>query len=301
MQDELPEDETRLDIRDVARPMHAVGPDSSSVHEDGELIQACLEGNLGVLMRALPGLSDNTFNNVVLAEECSSALRRGDYGIALYLIIARKLDFPDLTAWDFNSTVVFQIFFDLGGDIDASLEYRNGTGSLRCLAVEDIHLTSWFLEQGADPNGQGNFTPLMAAAEFGTLPCLQLLVDYGGDLERANPLQFAALRKDSGGLEVTDWLLSQHVNVNTQVSAMNAFSSESGLDRKYRVQTPLHVAVRCGSYAIAALLLEHKADPSLRDSAGMTPLDCLKEREDEEGVTDFSRWLSQKLTRLSRP
>lgn len=130
IQDELPEDETRLDIRDVARPMPALGPDSLSVHADGELIQACLEGNLGVLMRALPGLSDNTLNNVTLAEYCLCALQRGDYGIALYLIIARKLDFPDLTAYDFSSTVVFQIFLDLGGDIDASLEYRFGTGSL---------------------------------------------------------------------------------------------------------------------------------------------------------------------------
>ena len=136
MHEPLREDEARLAIRDVARPMPALGPDSSSVHAEHKelqhflLVNACLDGDLGFLVRALPGLSDNTLNNDTFANYCSTALQRGDYGIALYLIIARKLDLPTLTACMLSSTVVFQIFLDLGWDIDASFEgYGVGTGS----------------------------------------------------------------------------------------------------------------------------------------------------------------------------
>jgi len=120
----LREDEIKLAIRHIATPMPALGPDSSYVHL---IFKACVEGDLGLLVRTLPGLSDETLNHETLAYYCSRALQ---HEIALYLIIARKLDLPILTACMLRSTVVFQIFLDLGWSSDAPVEgHAGGTGS----------------------------------------------------------------------------------------------------------------------------------------------------------------------------
>lgn len=91
------------------------------------------------------------------------------------------------------------------------------------------------------------------------------------------------------------------MDVNARLYAEDPFSSQPELDRRAATETPLHVAVRCGSYYSVALLCKQGADPSLQDSEGMTPLYCLEERENAQGETDYSRLMFREFTRMFEP
>lgn len=117
------------------------------------------------------------------------------------------------------------------------------------------------LDAGADPDGTGSrVRPLHAAASFGRLDVIRLLVEQGAMVDAVGPGGQTALHLASheGQIEVVEQLLRLGAN-------LHAVTSEDRL-------TPLHVAAIGGHTDVAAMLIARGAAVSAKASKGATPL-----------------------------
>lgn len=96
-----------------------------------------------------------------------------------------------------------------------------------------------------------------------------------GMRERVRGRTFLHLAAECGRADVVEWLLEEHsLNVNAR-SQKNTATSR---------MTPLHFAAWTGSAEVVQLLLDHGADPSLRDGHGFTPKDIAARYEFDDVV-----------------
>ncbi len=100
-------------------------------------------------------------------------------------------------------------------------------------------------------------SPLMLAALHGLLADCKTLIDLGADVNKPGwtPLHYAATR---GHLAVITLLLDEHAYIDA--------ASPNGT-------TPLMMAAHYGTASAVKLLLEGDADPTLKNSLGLTALD----------------------------
>ena len=134
-------------------------------------------------------------------------------------------------------------------------------------------LARLLLENGANPNDGES---LLHSAQEGYFECLDVLLEYGGDLnDTANegvctPLWWVL---KWGGTGSVKWLLEHWADPNIK----------SGKDR----ETALHVAVSRGVNNNAlAMLLKYGANLRLRNGAGLTPL-ALAKKKRKARVVEF--------------
>ena len=134
---------------------------------------------------------------------------------------------------------------------------RPGSSSDAAMVVHALILL------GADVNSVDNFgnSCVHAAVKRGSVTLTRILIEHGAVSDCQNdygstPLHYAAANYKSNG-KVLTWLLKQgniHVDVpdNSQT-------------------TSLHLATELGHTNAAKALLEHGADPNIRNEAGKTP------------------------------
>src|ERR1019366_9574992 len=107
-----------------------------------------------------------------------------------------------------------------------------------------------------DPRGRDGFSPLNAAAWYGDLEMLQVLLDYGVDVNswndfRATPLHFATGTPDGfSNARVIGLLLDRGADPNV---------------RLWEGTTPLHNASVRGRIEMVRLLVEHGASVEVQD------------------------------------
>jgi predicted RNA methylase len=138
------------------------------------------------------------------------------------------------------------------------------------------------------PDGAG-LTPMMLAANWGHLPCLELLLAAGPDLEAHSRSGDTALHlaAQHGAFECAELLIQHNANVH-------ALNNER--------RTPLHKATEWGHLKVVELLCLHGADVNARDCLGETPLhdaffhsrpDCLEyltsKGADQHAVNNFGQ------------
>lgn len=137
----------------------------------------------------------------------------------------------------------------------------------------DLEAVTRFLDNGIDPDvttsEPDNYTALMAAAAFGQVEVLQLLLERGASLDKQNSegltaLMFAAYQ---GELEAVKFLIGHGGNIN---------------DEAWDGTTLLMLATATGKHETVRFLLEAGADPNAKDEDGLTALDMALEREDLE-------------------
>ena len=156
-------------------------------------------------------------------------------------------------------------------------------------------ITKMLLEQGADPylsNWYGN--ALHCAAESGKTSTIQVLLDFGVDVEIARnfgqtPLHCTADRdkaaaacmlidkganidaRDESGMSVLH--LASECNSLELVSFLLQSGNVDLGSTSNRGSTALHYAAIEGNVAVAELLLKYGADVNTRDNSGRTPFD----------------------------
>lgn len=129
--------------------------------------------------------------------------------------------------------------------------------------------SSGFKINQQEPLNFNGATALHRTADYGYLKGMELLVKRGADLniknsDGATPLHYAVSGVSPNALEMTKLLLQNGAHVNVQDN---------------RMQTPLFKTVFFGRGAhrdaLIALLLAHKADPSIKDNEGFSPKERL--------------------------
>ena len=117
-------------------------------------------------------------------------------------------------------------------------------------------------------------TPLHFAAGYNRVGVVEFLLNNGADVHAKDKGGLVPLHNacSYGHYEVTELLVKHGATVN--VSDLWKF-------------TPLHEAAAKGKYEIVKLLLKHGADPSKKNRDGHTPLDLVK--EGDQDVVDLLR------------
>ena len=142
---------------------------------------------------------------------------------------------------------------------------RYGTTAVAALVGRHFEIAQVLHRNGSSVNpwGSAGWTLLGSAANYGDLEMVQVLLDYGVDVNGFNTqdaLRCSALHNASWGKDPRSVRLLLERGADP-----NALSKDD--------LTPLHLASRHGKTEIARLLVEYGAIVEAEDSLGRTPLD----------------------------
>lgn len=162
-----------------------------------------------------------------------------------------------------TSLVVFQIFIDHGWKVNNAVFGSHMTNP---------DLVALFLSHGADPKGKGSensFSLLDRAALHAPLETIKLLTLHGATIEPDSAALHAAAQGDAPDrISVMAYLLEHGADINGFAADIPAPSEARRSGRK---GTPLHTAYKWKSEEAKTWLLEHGADPTIKNAAGETP------------------------------
>lgn len=162
---------------------------------------------------------------------------------------------------------------DNGADVNSRSFESN---SFLCMACDagDVQVVKLLVEAGADVNLKGpqryRFYPIQRAIETNNFELMKYLLengvplDFKSEVKKYTLLHYAANRYS---IEIIEFLLEKGLDVNA---------------RDFYDKTPLHHA--CCNWGhpdcqaqVIKLFLEYGADVTIKDRAGFTPMDVLKE------------------------
>ena len=142
------------------------------------------------------------------------------------------------------------------------------TPAVAALAGRHFELAEVLHRSGSSvkPRGRGDDTPLHCAALNGDLEMVQILLEYGVDVDCQNmsgytPLNSVALLGSPNAARVIRLLLQRGADPNTCT---------------YDGSTPLHFASAFERIEIARVLIEHGVNVEAKNDSGMTPLDVAR-------------------------
>ncbi|EME45879.1 hypothetical protein DOTSEDRAFT_126046 [Dothistroma septosporum NZE10] len=169
-----------------------------------------------------------------------------------------------------QNTEILEILLTYGWDINSQL--GPAYPSAMAMVVPDYDLTLWFLEHGADPNTvcDLDLTPLSVAVQGAPIDVIRLLFSRGGSVSFGQLLHYAVRRDIQDQDEVVQLILDKKPLINNVMyQGLECYF----LQRAFGLGTPLHEAVERGKLDIARMLLDHGANPLIRDSLGKTARD----------------------------
>jgi ankyrin repeat protein len=175
----------------------------------------------------------------------------GLFGTPLHLAVAT------------GQTWIASMLIDAGADLAAEGDPANSHPLHLAAFHNKPDVARLLIDRGADLDARDALgrTALTVAAAYGRVAVGETLLAAGSDpfardtVYRDTPIHWAAL---SGSIEMVELLLSFGVDINTR-------SGHNG-------EPPLHYAVIVGDVDLVRFLVETGADPSMRDYAGVTPI-----------------------------
>lgn len=191
---------------------------------------------------------------------------RNNFKFALYTLVF---------SWNFSSSAgSYEDFFSavrsddvvtvqslLKRGFDGNVKDPNGQSALfLAVRADALNIAQALLDWPgieAETRNSADESPLMLASLKGQAKLVQKLVDKGADVNKPGwaPLHYAATR---GHIDVMNILLDHHAYIDA--------SSPNG-------STPLMMAAMYGTPSAVKLLLEAGADPSIKNSLGLTAID----------------------------
>ncbi|KAK7463981.1 hypothetical protein BaRGS_00038021 [Batillaria attramentaria] len=158
-----------------------------------------------------------------------------------------------------------------GTDIDLQLLEAAKAGDIEL--VKKLVTTNVHAVNCRDVDGRHS-TPLHFAAGYNRVAVVEYLLEHGADVHAKDKGGLVPLHNacSYGHFEVTELLIKHGACVN--VADLWKF-------------TPLHEAASKGKFEICKLLLKHGADPNKKNRDGHTPLDLVK--EGDQDVADLLR------------
>ena len=146
---------------------------------------------------------------------------------------------------------------------------------------DDIALTQWFLDHGADPNAQTRLgiTPISKALISASFDIISLLFDQGGpdSIQHGQLLHHIVHRQNRDRLQILDYLFAK--GALSQLNRIKYYDSPSLYEEENLILgcgTPLHEAATSGTLDIVRSLVVRGADPLLPDGKGRLPIDLAR-------------------------
>ena len=142
-----------------------------------------------------------------------------------------------------------------------------GTPAMAALAGRHFQLAKILhhKKSSVEPRGVYDNTPLHSVAYYGDLEMVQILLEYGVDVNAQNENGHTALDFASRGGHRNDPSVAQLLIAN---GADPNIPNWKGI-------TPLHHASMCGRIEIVRLLIENGVNAEVQDDEGRTPLDVI--------------------------
>lgn len=222
------------------------------------------------------GAKVNALDN--LGQTALHRCARNDNVQACRLLMSYNIDptivsLQELTAAQLASENVLKILKDVPdtGDLATQLLEAAKGGALE--TVQRIVRSNLHLVNCRDLDGRHS-TPLHFAAGYNRVEVVEFLLENGAEVHASDKGGLVPLHNacSYGHFEVTELLVKHGANVN--VADLWKF-------------TPLHEAAAKGKYEIVKLLLKHGADPTKKNRDGATPLNLI--REGDQDVADLLR------------
>lgn len=176
---------------------------------------------------------------------------------------ARAGSFDDFfTAIKRNDLAVLRELAEQGFDLNTT-DASGQNGLYLALREGQLEVADFLVRQpkfNVDQRNPKDETPLMYAVLKGHTDLARAMVARGADVNKPGwaPLHYAATYAGDGAVQQVQWLLDNHAYIDAE--------SPNGT-------TPLMMAAQYGSEEVLRLLLAEGADPSLRNSLGLTAID----------------------------
>ncbi|AZL15168.1 ankyrin repeat domain-containing protein [Rickettsiales endosymbiont of Stachyamoeba lipophora] len=166
------------------------------------------------------------------------------------------------------------LLLDQGVDINTVDDKIFGPVLHRAVRMNSLRVVQFLIDRGANIEARNNCqsAPLHAAVEDAGTEMVKLLLDKGANIEAKDHFDCTPLHKavERGirALDVIKLLLNSGASVNAK--------------DKYRLNTPLHKAIKSNSFSITNLLIDHGADTEAKNSRGQTALDVAVDKNNQE-------------------
>lgn len=247
--------------KDFLTPLHICADNS---HYD--LMDVLLKN--GAKINALDGLG----------QTCLHRCGRDDNVQACRLLLSFNIDttivsLQGFTAAQLATENVLKILKDPPDTVDLEVQLLDASKAGDLDTVQRIVLANEHTVNCRDLDGRHS-TPLHFAAGYNRVPVVEFLLEHGAEVHASDKGGLVPLHNacSYGHYEVTELLVKHGANVN--VADLWKF-------------TPLHEAAAKGKYEIVKLLLKHGADPVKKNRDGASPLDLV--REGDQDVADLLR------------
>lgn len=153
----------------------------------------------------------------------------------------------------------------VGADVNEKTETQ-GTPLMFAVVGGHLNMAQWLLDEGADIHARGSngWTALTIAAAKGNVTLLQWLIRQGANAQVRDVYRYTPLLRavDNGFLQAAALLLSLP---ETDVHARDEYEN-----------TALHHAVFSNEEAMVNLLLDHGADPTMKNRNGLSAVDVVQ-------------------------
>lgn len=213
-----------------------------------------------------------------LGQTCLHRCARHDNVQACRLLLSYNIDtsivsLQGFTATQLASENVLKILKDPPETVDIEVQLLDAAKAGDLDTVQRIVVANPHTVNCRDLDGRHS-TPLHFAAGYNRVPVVEFLLEHGAEVYASDKGGLVPLHNacSYGHYEVTELLVKHGANVN--VADLWKF-------------TPLHEAAAKGKYEIVKLLLKHGADPVKKNRDGATPLDLV--REGDQDVADLLR------------